>query len=287
MQKMKPLSMKHVLALLTLLCISVAFALPQYKPLQKTPITVNGEILSVDAPKKLMGVQFIMTVNGVRQEFRCEVRGAGKVQIGALGGTGWCYGKPVTLTDQWQPITVSYADKAPKLGFKVYNVQDAATTFEVRNATTTPQPPPQLQEADIVGKLFPAVERRTSQSKVQKVADALNGQAVWGRRWYMMVTLPVPANSRPLFYYARVKATDAAKRTRALRHTASTQLIVTATMADGTGWQWVKLGPVQTWMAFPTLTLTPLGPAGCEVLCDRVVLSTKADLTPAILDAVQ
>ena len=278
--------MKHALALAALLCLS-AFALPQYKPIQKTPVAADGEVLTVTAPKRLMGVQFLMPANGVRQEFRCEVRGTGKIQVGAYGAYGWCYGKAVTLTDQWQPLGVSYAEKAPKTGFNVYNAQETPATFEVRNVTVTAQPAPPLQDAEIAGKLFAAVERRHPQGKVHKVADALNGQAVWGRRWYHLVTLPVPANSRPVFYYARVKATAAAKRTIALRHTASVQQIATAPLADGIAWQWVKLGPVQAWLAYPEVSISPLVPAGCDVHCDRIVLSTKADLTPAELDAMK
>ena len=48
-----------------------------------------------------------------------------------------------------------------------------------------------------------------------------------------------------------------------------------------------RLGPVQAWMAHPDVTLSPLVPANCDVHCDRVVLSTKADLQPAALDAVK
>jgi hypothetical protein len=118
---------------------------------------------------------------------------------------GWAYGAVVKLNDEFQMVSVVYTEVKSAFNFTVFSLTPGETTFEVKDIKVTATPPPELTAADIPGKLFIAHEMPARHGKVQKIADAHDGKAVWGKRYYHVITLPVPANENDLYYYCHVR----------------------------------------------------------------------------------
>ncbi len=283
--------MNRYAACLALLAAAFLFAadlpLREFRPVNASKCRLQDGILKVEAAGRHAGVSVsVPATPGRRTVYRCEVRGAGKVQCGINGRFGWSYGKaPIELSAEWQTMAVSYADAAPASTFSLFLPSGAnEATFEVRNLTAAVEEAPALADLAVPPVCLRGAERPGTFARVRKV----DGQeVVWGKRWYYGARLPVPATTRPVHYYARMRRQGAEEASAVLYHLGSRQRVTPyVKFADGDDWQWLHFGPVPAFAAFPEAVLQFSGSPKAEFFLDRIVITTEASLAPAQLDAL-
>lgn len=284
----------------------------KWRGVTKAKVTDDGSILKVVSPDRMGGFNgIIKNIANQRIEITAMVRGQGQVRPAVLGSMGWAYGAVVKLNDEFQMVSVVYTEVKSAFNFTVFSLTPGETTFEVKDIKVTATPPPELTAADIPGKLFIAHEMPARHGKVQKIADAHDGKAVWGKRYYHVITLPVPANENDLYYYCHVRKDSEKSMAILLKNVEQTvaygKLLnpqteqpenaeknkdaekntdeKTVTAADQ--WQWVKVGPVKAVTAYPECDLTLAGNAKTTVWVDKVVLSTNDALDDDALNTME
>ena len=259
----------------------------KWKSTTKAKLTNQGEILRIDSPGRMGGFNgAIKNIANQRIEITAMVRGQGQVRPAVLGSYGWAYGSTVKLNDEFQQVKVVYTDTNPAFTFTVFSLTPGETTFEVKDIKAVAAPAPELVAADIPGKLFIAHEIPARHGKIQKVKDAVEGLAVWGKRYYHVITLPVPTNANDLYYYCHVRK-DSVK-TMDIQLKNGEQTVASGKFAsEDTQWQWVKVGPVKAVTAYPEADLTISGDAKTTVWVDKVVLSTNDSLENTVLDIME
>ncbi|MDD4818174.1 MAG: carbohydrate-binding family 9-like protein [Victivallaceae bacterium] len=267
--------------------ISAGYAAPpDWRPTGEAAINRNGETIVVNFGRRLDGIAAAVNVEPrQRHTLRCEARGEGRIQLGGHGALGWSYAPPVTLSSVWQPCEISYADAAGTIEFSIYSAQDGSGYFELRNPAVTPDPEPELADAEIAARFFDPIDFPGDNGSIAPVADAWRGEAVRGKRWYRVCRLPVPHTSCDLYYYIHLRKDSDKSAAAFLLRVPGGQAVsnrVPITAADR--WQWVKIGPVAAGCALPEVALSFDGEPDVEILTDRIALSTSADLDPAAID---
>lgn len=246
-------------------------------------ITQNEGVITVKSPGKLGGINgTVMGIAGKRYLISALVKGEGKVSCGISGSTGWAYGVAKVLTGEFQEFSVSYFDSKPAFSYAIFSMTENATVFEVKEIKITAQEIPELTEADIAAKRFLPAEFPGSNGKLQNKPGALGGKAVWGKRWYNVMKLPVPANAKELYYY--VHAVKNSDKPITINLLCGSQAVVKGTLAAAPdAWSWVKVGPVKAIAVYPEFFLNLNGDADTQIWVDQVVLSTDGNLTDEAL----
>ncbi len=246
-------------------------------------ITQNQGVITVKSPGKLGG--FTGTVKGVegrRYTISALVRGEGKVSCGISGSSGWAYGAALILTGEFQEIAVSYFELKPAFSCSIFSLTENATVFEVKEIKITAQDIPELTAADIPAKRFLPAEFPGTNGKLQDKPGALDGKAAWGKRWYNVMKLPVPANAKELYYY--VHAVKDSDRPVDINLLCESQRAASGKLEGApNAWQWVKIGPVGAAAIYPDFFLNFGGDADTQIWVDQVVLSTDGNLPEAAL----
>ena len=259
----------------------------QWKSTSKAQITAANSILRIVSPGRMGGLNgIIKNIANQRVEITAMVRGQGQVRPAVLGSYGWAYGATVKLNDEYQQVKVVYADVKPAFNFTIFSLTPGETTFEVKDIKVVAAPAPELVAADIPGKLFTAHEMPARHGRVQKIKDALNGKAVWGKRYYHIITLPVPTNANDIYYYCHVRK-DSVKPMAILLKNGDQTVASGKFASEEAKWQWVKVGPVKAVTAYPESDLTLAGDAKTTVWVDKVVLSTNGALTDDALNNME
>ena len=259
----------------------------KWKSTTKAKLTTAEGILRVASPGRMGGISgAIKNIANQRVEITAMVRGQGQVRPAVLGSYGWAYGSTIKLNDEFQQVKVVYTDTKAVFTFTIFSLTPGETSFEIKDIKAVAAPAPELIAADIPGKLFVAVESPARHGKVQKVKDALDGKAVWGKRYYHVITLPVPTNANDLYYYCHVRK-DSVK-TMGIQLKNGDQTVASGKFAsEEAQWQWVKVGPVKAVTAYPEADLTISGDAKTTVWVDKVVLSTDSALTADALNTME
>ena len=259
----------------------------KWKSTTKAKLTNQGEILRIDSPGRMGGFNgAIKNIANQRIEITAMVRGQGQVRPAVLGSYGWAYGSTVKLNDEFQQVKVVYTDTKPAFTFTVFSLTPGETTFEVKDIKAVAAPAPELVAADIPGKLFIAHEMPARHGKVQKIADAHDGKAVWGKRYYHIISLPVPANTNNLYYYCHVRKDSV--HPMVIRIKNGDQTVAYGKLkGNDAEWEWVKVGPLKAVTAYPEADFTLSGDAKTTVWVDKVVLSTNEALEDSVLDAME
>lgn len=138
-----------------------------------------------------------------RFTLKAEIRGEGKVMLAVSGDFGWRYGNTISLTSEWQPVDISYGTVTGDASINFLSMSPVATVFEVRNTVLTVSDPAVLDDDEIEAKLLPALEFAGSNARKYKAQNC-----VWGKRWYHLMSVPVPANSKGLYYYVHIKTAN-------------------------------------------------------------------------------
>ena len=281
--------MKKILALLAVACmIPLASAAPlQWNSYEKGVVTQENGVYTVKTTGRMQGMRAIVrNVQPCRYILTAMVRGQGSIRVAANGCSGWAYNQPYTLTAEWQPVKVSYFETGKSFYFAFYNHGKEAITFEVKDIKLTTSAMPCASDADIPGILYRAVDYPGNNGKLQKKAGALNGKALWGKRYYNMVTIPVPTNSKAIYYYVHtVKNNDKniGINLRCFEQTFNGAVFKGA----ANQWQWVKIGPIQPRMIYPSVTLNVQCDTATQLWIDKVVLSTDGALSDDKLNALE
>ena len=279
-------------AVCTVLAINVCAApmLPkQWKANKSTvSVAVDGVIsIKTNDKAKTAGINgIIRNLTPQRYKVSFAVKGQGKVQS-ALNSGGIAYSKAVKLTDQWQNVSLTYFPKSKTMSMMIYSAISNIAEFQVKDIAITPCEMPELAEADIAAKLFLPAEFPGENGKLYTKKDSAVGKAVWGKRWYNVMKLPVPANSKPLYYYIHAQKTGDVKCAVNLR-AESQNVYTTAVTAPANQWQWVKVGPVNALAVYPEFYINySVADAKTVIWVDKVVLSTNAALTDTDLDKAE
>ena len=270
------------------LCASQPPRWTNYKEAEITPGAEGG--ISVSTSKGGSGVKTNLDVKGnAKYTYSAEVRGEGQITPYVLGGHGWYYGKKVALdTKNWIKVSIIYASHTPKVMLVLANAASAAS-FEVRNLKVEEAVPDELADVEMPPTLLQASEYPGETGKVrQNVAGAFNGKAVWGKRWYNLCRLPVPGNSRPLFYYVHAKKTGENKFSFYLKSYPHTYPASKSyEVPNAGGWGWVKVGPVSASLLERQAYLTCSSDTSVECMVDKIIVTTQDNLTPEALDNVK
>ncbi len=222
----------------------------------------------------------------LRYKVSFQVKGQGKVQA-ALNSGGIAYSKTVKLTEQWQSIEMTYFPKGKNMILMIYSAITNASEFQVKDVAIAPCKVPELAEADIVSKLFLPADFPGENGKLYNKKDSAVGKAAWGKRWYNVMKLPVPANSKDLYYYIHAQKTGEDKCAVNLR-TGSQNVYSGAITVPANQWQWVKVGPVKAVAVYPEFYINYSAADPKTVIwVDKVVLSTNPAMTDADLDKAE
>ena len=217
-----------------------------------------------------------------RFTLKTEIRGEGKVMLAVNGDFGWRYGNTTTLSSEWQPMEISYGTVTGEASINFLSMSTVATAFEVRNIEFTVSDPAVLDADDIEAKLLPALEYAGSNARKYKAQNC-----VWGKRWYHLMSVPVPANSKGLYYYAHIKTANGIIKDLYL-HDRGQRLAKGVACPDSDGkYAWVKLGPVNAAIAPENISITFGGDPKIEAWLDKAVLSTNPALTAEQLDKAE
>ena len=253
----------------------------------KAEIAVANGVVTVKSPGIMGGFTGrLYGVAGKRVEITAMVRGEGTVQCAINGETGFAYGKQTKLTPEWQKISVSYFTNYTNFVYHIYSQIKGASTYEVKDITATVETPPEMTAADIPGKLFLPADYPGENGKLQARAGAFGGKAVWGKRWYNPMKLPVPANSKPLYYYLHCSK-DSDQNVVISTRRPPQNVYKTTLKGAANEWKWVKIGPVKAVALYPEFYVNYSCDAKTTTWLDKVVLSTNGNLDDAALNAVE
>lgn len=253
----------------------------------KAQISVADNVITVKSTGNLGGIEGrVLGVAKRRHTITAMVRGEGTVQSGILGETEWAYSKPAKLTGEWQQLRVSYYTNYTNFTYKIYSQVKNASTYEIKDITITAEEVPELSAADIAGKLFLPADHPGENGKIAPRAGAFGGKAVWGKRWYCPMRVPVPANSKPLYYYLHCsKDSDKAVTVSTRR---DTQGVYKAKLTGAANeWKWIKIGPISAAALYPDFMVNYSCDGKTTIWLDKVVLSTNGNLDDAALNAVE
>ena len=217
-----------------------------------------------------------------RFTFKAEIRGEGKIMLAVNGDFSWRYGNTISLTSEWQPVEIAYGTVTGDASIHFLSMSKAATAYEVRNVSLSVAEPPVLDNDEIEAKLLPALEFAGSNARKYKAQNC-----VWGKRWYHLMSVPVPANSKGLYYYAHIKTANGIIKDLYL-HDRGQRLAKGVACPDSDGkYAWVKLGPVNAAIAPENISITFGGDPKIEAWLDKAVLSTNPALTAEQLDKAE
>ena len=282
--------MKKILTLLAVACmipLASAAAPLQWNSYEKGVVTQENGVYTVKTTGRMQGMRAIVrNVQPCRYILTAMVRGQGSIRVAANGCSGWAYNQPCTLTAEWQPVKVSYFETGKSFYFAFYNHGKEAITFEIKDIKLTTSAMPCASDADIPGILYRAVDYPGNNGKLQKKAGALNGKALWGKRYYNMVTIPVPTTGKAVYYYVHtVKNND---KNIGINLRCFEQTFKGAVFKGAANqWQWVKIGPIQPRMIYPSVTLNVQCDTATQLWIDKVVLSTDGALSDDKLNALE
>ncbi len=265
-----------------------AFAsLGNWKSVRGTEFTLDSGILRIQSAGRLSGCTSKVTITPGRRYSVCaQIRGEGKAALGINGSRGWAYSKTLALNDNWQDFQVSYFEDRPSFSLDLFSASDVPTVFEVRDLAISALPLPELFPVEISARLFLAVDYPGSNGRVESKPGAFQQMAVWGKRWYCAVNLPVPSNSLPLYYYAHVLK-DSEQPVAVNLLYGGQQKLAETSLDTANSWKWVRLGPLNAAAAFPEVVLHYGGDPNPQIWVDKIILSTNADMNDVTLNSVE
>ncbi len=247
---------------------------------QKAEFTESGGVITVKSAGSSGGIAQVVKVEAQRRyTISFEASGEGRVQMAIFDRLATASSSAVGLeAGSWKKVELSYFAFGPQVSLKIYSLENSPMTFQVRDFKVTAQEKPVLAEGEIARLDFEA-RNYPGNGQVVKLADAFNGQAVWGKRWYRAVNkLPVPLNSQPLQFWGRFKKDSDAKVT--VRILSGAQTVAAGNIAGKDQWEWVKFSPVNSAAAYPEVSFTYDSDANTQIWLDRIVLSTNPELDP-------
>ncbi len=220
-----------------------------------------------------------------------QVRGKGDLWLCLISRNGWLYSpQTVTLTDQWQEVSLSKVLVAADttLGINFITETAQAVVFEVDHIEVTLAPELQVFDAEVGPWLLEAEDHATRRNTVANDADASGGALCQAEQYVPLAGFPFPRSSRPVTVYARAKAAHAADTFRLLTSQGGNRQILQSVKADQPDqWRWVAFAPVvagEVGDRFIIEAHREKGTAGVAAI-DCIVISTQAGLTPEQLAA--
>lgn len=276
-----------LLAMLLAFCAAAENITPQWRKYEKAEISQQEGIFTVRSSGRLGGIAAeIKTAGAHRYTLQAMVRGSGRVRAAARGSGSWAYSMPTALNSQWQLIRVSYFEKKKSFLFAIYNYTRDAITFEVKDVKITSSAMPCMLDSNIAGILYKAADYPGSNGKLQNLKGAFNGQAVWGKRYYNMLDLPVPTTGKKIYYYIHTLKNNSKKALFNLKCRGQS-FNATPITGQANEWHWIKVGPISPQAIYPAVTINLSCDKTTQVWIDKVVLSTENDLSGDKLNSME
>ncbi|MHB8997257.1 MAG: carbohydrate-binding family 9-like protein [Armatimonadota bacterium] len=221
-----------------------------------------------------------------------KVRGSGELWLCLISANGWLYSpKTVSLTDQWQEVSLSKALMMKDKGMSVYFLSQKAqpgAIFEVDDVRVTQGPALQTFDAEVGPWRLKAEDFAFNSASVKPAPAAMGGKMVASEQYAALKGLPFPRTSRPVTIYAFVNAGSAGDNFRiATTQGGNTQYLQTEKAKTPGQWEWVRFQPVyagETGDDFSVACWREKNVAG-EIAIAGVVIATKPDLTAEQLAA--
>jgi hypothetical protein len=210
-----------------------------------------------------------------------EVKGNGRGFIGVFGPAKWNYSQKILLSEKkWKVVEVEYFMPRsesigiytfawkPKQGqyFCVRNIR--VEKKEIENLSDSPVAPVWIEAESCT--VFRAATIKTD-------AEASSGKFTFGKRWYGLADIDIPATQKPLYFWLRVKSfgENTAVQLYSSRFNAGQKSIP----HDGK-WHWLKFGPIDRLQAGCFLTVCPAGGTNVAAGLDAIVLATDSRTVP-------
>jgi hypothetical protein len=270
--------MKKLLFLLLTACTMIPVA-AAWKA-QNAGMSEDGGVVTVKSAAHNGGVADVFKVEPRRRYvISGEVRGEGKIQMAVFGSPAATLSPVAVLEkDQWQKLELGYFSPGEQISLKIYSLEPSPAEFQVRNFTVAAQEKLKLEDREIP-RLDYEARNYPGNGRPVKLADAFNGQAVWGKRWYRPVTgIPVPLNSRPLHFRARFRKNSDAKVT--VRVLNGAQTVASGAFSGKDRWEWVVFSPLDAEAAYPEVSFVYDCDADTQIWLDRIAVGTDPGFDP-------
>ena len=242
----------------------------------------SNKVIIVKAEKHLGGIQCkLKPPKDRRIRVIAEVKGMGKTTVAFNGSFGWSYHN-MTLSDQWQNVSIEYGEPSGDLMLAVLSMNNGPADMEIKNIKAFPLDISEYLDEEIPPVGFKALDYPGPNGRV-------TAAGMYGKRWYHIVKMPVPTNTRPIFYFVHIKSEDGAIKDlywmgKGQRTNAENS--ISAEKANGQ-WAWVKTGPYKAILLPEEITLGFSGDPKIGAIVDKIVISTNDELTDQQLDAVE
>lgn len=243
-------------------------------------ISENNGVINVRSSAPQSGIVGLFEVEpGRRYVISAEVCGDGKTQMAVFGSPAATLSPVLTLEkDQWKKLELGYFSPDKRINLKIYSLEQSPAVFQVRNFSIAAQEKLRLEDREIP-RLDYEARNYPGNGRLVKLADAFNGQAVWGKRWYRPVAgMPVPLNSRPLHVRARFKKNSDSKVT--VRILSGRQPVASGTVSGKDRWEWVTFSPLNAEAAYPDVSFAYDCDADTQIWLDRIAVSTDPGFDP-------
>ena len=258
-----------------------------WKPYGQSELKENGQVITMTTQNPNSGmIGQVPVTPGRRYAVCCEVRGSGRAKVGICGSTGWNFSLPQELSDQWKTLSITYYEgRAAKVQIMVAGGTNGAADCDVRAVTVKAIPFPEWKDEEIAARSFQAENYPGITGKLSDAPGCPGRKAIYGKRWYCPVAVPVPDNSRELFYYCHLyKDNDGPVDLCLLSDGQRIHMQKWEGAAKNT-WHWVRIGPVRAAAIYPRVSLNYQCAPEIGIWVDQVILSTNPALSATQLDS--
>ena len=210
-----------------------------------------------------------------------EVKGSARAFIGVFGPAKWGYSKKVSLTgSEWKKLELEYfMPSKGRISLYVFGWKaKQGQHFYVKNVRVEKKETAKLSNSPVAPVWIEAEHTDLFRAtKIKSDPEASAGQFTFGKRWYGLAEIELPATSQPLYFWLRVKSfgENTAIRLHSKRLNAGKKAIP----HDGK-WHWVKFGPVNRIQAGSRIKVSPQGKNNAAAGLDAIVLATNPETIP-------
>lgn len=266
-----------------LLLMSVAVVVAQeLTTYRSTPVVVKDGVAVVKTASRTGGITRNWKLEGAGTLWRvsCLARGEGKAQLGVLGSHGWGYSPECELSaTEWRAFEVLYYERLSAFTSRMYTLEDKPVTLEMKELALEEVAMPVLKDSAVPSCVFEAEDFPGRNAKLYRDKEASGGGCVSGGLWYELAVVPVPVTSRPLYVHCRVKKT--APQALNLTLVCRRNMVASAAIPAGDGWQWIAFGPLPMQQLWPSMKVSLSGETHIDVMLDKIVVGTDSALSDA------
>ncbi len=247
-------------------------------------VTLPGEqpLEGVRLPLGAVEGNRLMTVSA-------KLRGSGTVGAMVQASNGWTRLAPITLTDQWQPVTIPRTLKAGEHQPTVYfvslpkDVVPKGMIFEIAGLEAELAPALSLPQRAVPPQRF-EIENYTPNLGAIQESDEVTGVVV--NASFTTTEIPFPQTSETIHLYLRYRAASGKDRLVLCTRRGGAKQSIQEIQPDAQGWQWLTFADLSAEEAGEAITVEawPLQGSSQAAMLDAVVITSEAALDATTLD---